>query len=213
MEPSSETEQQQAGVRSRSVWTVLFVLSVLALIAVVSFGSGIVAERYLIRGPWPGDGLGGSLETDGGPETDAAFPRQAEVRKILEDEYFFLPASPEARATFEANLEQGAITGMAIAAATPVASLDDYRRELDYGAARGMTEGLTDDYTVFLEPLRGAPLREELAGEYEGIGIWVEHPAGQLTVVAPIAGSPAARADLRAGDVIVAADGRDLSGL
>jgi carboxyl-terminal processing protease len=214
MEPSHEAEQQQGGIPSRSVWTVLFVLSVLALIVVVSFGSGIVAERYLIRGPWPGtDRFGASVETDGDPETDAAFPRQAEVRAILEDEYFFLPASPEARATFIADLEQGAIEGMAIAAATPVASLEDYRRELDYGAARGMTEALADDYTVFLEPLRGAPLREELAGEYEGIGIWVEHPEGQFTIVAPIAGSPAARADLRAGDVIVAADGRNLGEL
>jgi carboxyl-terminal processing protease len=214
MEPSHEAEQQQAGVRSRSAWTVLLVLSVLALIAVVSFGAGIVAERYVIRGPWPGaDGFGSGLETDGDPESDAAFPRQAEVREILENEYFFLPASPEAQATFVANLEQGAIKGMAIAAATPVTSLEDYRRELDYGAARGMTEALADNYTVFLEPLRGAPLREELAGEYQGIGIWVEHPEGQFTIVAPIAGSPAARADLRAGDVIVAADGQDLGEL
>ena len=214
MESSHETEQLQEGDRPRSVWTVLFVVSILALIAVVSFGSGIVAERYLIRGPWPGTaGIGASVATNGDPETDAAFPRQAEIRDILEDEYFFLPASPEARATFIADLEHGAIEGMAIAAATPVASLDDYRRELDFGAARGMTEALSDDYTVFLEPLRGAPLREELAGEYEGIGIWVEHPEGQFTIVAPIAGSPAARADLRAGDVIVAADGRDLGEL
>jgi carboxyl-terminal processing protease len=214
MEPSHEVEQQQAGVRSRSAWSVLLVLSVLALIAVVSFGAGIIAERYLIRGPWLGaDGFGGGLETDGDPESDAAFPRQAEVREILEDEYFFLPASPEAQATFIANLEQGAIKGMAIAAATPVTSLEDYRRELDYGAARGMTEALADNYTVFLEPLRGAPLREELAGEYQGIGIWVEHPEGQFTIVGPIAGSPAARADLRAGDVIVAADGQDLGEL
>src|SRR5918994_2789789 len=132
MEPSHEVEQQQAGVRSRSAWTVLLVLSVLALIAVVSFGAGIVAERYVIRGPWPGaDGFGGRLDTDGDPESDAAFPRQAEVREILENEYFFLPASPEAQATFVANLEQGAIKGMAIAAATPVTSLEDYRRELD----------------------------------------------------------------------------------
>src|SRR5215204_4634883 len=214
MESSHETEQLQEGDRPRSVWTVLFVVSVLALIAVVSFGSGIVAERYLIRGPWPGTaGFGASVATNGDPETDAAFPRQAEIRDILEDEYFFLPASPEARATFIADLEHGAIEGMAIAAATPVASLDDYRRELDFGAARGMTEALSDDYTVFLEPLHGAPLREELAGEYEGIGIWVEHPEGQFTIVAPIAGSPAARADLRADDVIVAADGQDLGGL
>jgi len=179
----------------------------------VSFGSGIVAERYLFGGTWlRSDRLSGGLDTDGNPETDVAFPRLAEVRKILEDEYFFLPASPEARATFWAELEHGAVEGMEVAAATPVASLDGFRRELDYGGARGMTEALTDDYTVFLEPLRGAPLREELAGEYEGIGIWVEHIEGQLTIVAPIAGSPAARADLRAGDVIVAADGQDLSG-
>ena len=213
MEPSHEPEQQRGVDRSRSAWTVLFVLSVVALIAVVSFGSGIVAERYLFGGIWlRSDRLSGGLDTDGNPETDAAFPRLAEVRRILEDEYFFLPASPEARATFWADLEHGAIEGMEVAAATPVASLDGFRRELDYGGARGMTEALTDDYTVFLEPLRGAPLREELAGEYEGIGIWVEHVEGQLTIVAPIAGSPAARADLRAGDVIVAADGQDLSG-
>ena len=192
----------------------MFVLSAVALIAVLSFGSGIVAERYVFSGTWLGtERLRGGLETDGNPEVDAAFPRQAEVREILEDEYFFLPASPEARATFWADVEKGAIDGMAIAAATPVASLDDYRRELDYGAARGMTESLADDYTVFLEPLRGAPLREELAGEYQGIGIWVEHPEGQFTIVAPIPGSPAARADLRAGDVIVAADGQELGAL
>jgi PDZ domain/Peptidase family S41 len=214
MEPSHEPEQQRGSDRSRSTWTVLFVLSVAALIAVVSFGSGIVAERYLFGGTWLGsDRLSGGLGTGGNPQTDAAFPRQAEVRRILEDEYFFFPGSPEARATFWAEIEHGAIEGMAVAAATPVGSLDDYRRELDYGGARGMTEALADDYTVFLEPLRGAPLREELAGEYEGIGIWVEHLEGQLTIVAPIAGSPAAQADLRAGDAIVAADGQDLSGL
>jgi carboxyl-terminal processing protease len=214
MEPSHEPEQQPGVDRSRSAWTVLFVLTVVALIAVVSFGSGIVAERYLFSGIWLGSDRGsGGFGTGGDPETDAAFPRQADVRKILENEYFFLPASPEARATFWAELEHGAVEGMAIAAATPVTSLDDYRRELDYGGARGMTEALTDDYTVFLEPLRGAPLREELAGEYEGIGIWVEHLEGQLRIVAPIAGSPAAQADLRAGDTIIAADGQDLSGL
>ena len=54
MEPSHEPEQQRGIDRSRSVWTVLFVLSVVALIAVVSFGSGIVAERYLFGGTWLG---------------------------------------------------------------------------------------------------------------------------------------------------------------
>ena len=122
MKPSREPEQQRGPDGSRPIWTVVFVLSAVALIAVLSFGSGIVAERYVFSGTWLGtERLRGGLETDGNPELDAAFPRQAEVREILEDEYFFLPASPEARATFWAELEQGAIDGMAIAAATPFA--------------------------------------------------------------------------------------------
>ena len=199
---------------SRSVWPLLLVGSVAALVAVVSFGAGIVAERHLFGGRWLDSGrLIGGLSGDGGVGSDLAFPRQAEIRNLIEDEYFFLPASPEAQATFWAELEQGAMEGMAAVAATPVASLDEYRRELDYGAAQGMTDVLADDYTVFLEPLLGEPLREELAGEYEGIGVWIEQPVGEFTITAPIPGSPAAAADLRPGDVILAADGTPLTDL
>jgi carboxyl-terminal processing protease len=214
MEPLFEAETPQGGSGRRALWPALFVILIVALIAVVSFGAGIVAERFLLGGAWLESGrLAGGLGNDGEPVSDAAFPRQAEVRDLIEDEYFYLPASPEAQATFWAELEQGAIAGMAEAAATPVASLDELQRELDYGAARGMTEVLDDDYTVFLEPLLGAPLREELAGEYEGIGVWVEHPEGEFTIVSPIAGSPAERAGLLPGDVIIAADGQPLAGL
>ena len=213
MLPMHESEPPP-GTARRSVWPILLAISAAALIAVVSFGAGIVAERLLLGGLWLETGrLVGGLDTDGSAEMDAAFPKQAEVRELIEDEYFFLPASPEARATFWAELEQGAMAGMAAAAATPVASMDDYRREIDYGAARGMTEALDDDYTVFLEPLVGEPLREELAGEYEGIGVWIERPEGAYTIVSPIAGSPAERAGLQPGDVIVAAEGQELQGL
>jgi carboxyl-terminal processing protease len=199
---------------TRSVWPLLLVGSVAALIAVVSFGAGIVAERHLFGGEWLQSGrLIGGLSGDGNPASDLAFPRQAEIRSLIEDEYFFLPASPEARATFWAELEQGAMDGMAAVAATPVSSLNEYQRELDYGAAQGMTDVLADDYTVFLEPLLGEPLREELAGEYEGIGVWIEQPDGEFTITAPIPGSPADAADLRPGDVILAADGTALTNL
>jgi carboxyl-terminal processing protease len=204
----------QDATRPRSIWPLLFIVSVVTLVAVVSFGAGIVAERHVFGGPWwSGGRTAGNFRNDAGSGADVAFPRQAAVRDLIEDEYFFLPASPEAEATFWAELDQGAMAGIAAVAATPGASLDEYQRQLDFGAARGMTEALDDDYTVFLEPLIGAPLREELAGEFEGIGIWVVHPEGRLTITAPIPGSPAERAGLRPGDVILEADGVSLIGL
>ncbi len=213
MEPLHQTDGEARGLR-RSFWPVLFVVSVAALICIVSFGAGIVAERSLFSGRSRGsDSLFGDANVGGSTASNTAFPRQAELRTLIEDEYFFLPASPEARATFWADLEEGAVAGMAAVAATPVATMDGYRRGLDYAAARGITEALGDDYTIFLEPLVGQPLREELAGQYEGIGIWVEQPEGEMTIIAPIVGSPAARADLRPGDVILAADGHTLTGL
>ncbi|MFN8665294.1 MAG: S41 family peptidase, partial [Thermomicrobiales bacterium] len=200
-------ESQPASPQRTWVWPALLVGSILALIAVLSFAGGIIAEREFfsaaLRGP----------DASTSASTEAAFPRQAEVRSLLESEYFFVPASPEAQATFWAQADQAAMQGMAIAAATPAASLAEYQQELDYGAAQGMMASMPDDYTVFLEPLEGAPLREELAGEYEGIGVWVEHPEGRFTIVSPISGSPADRAGLLPGDVIVAADGTKLEGL
>lgn len=199
--------------RQQWIWPALFMASVVALIAIVSFGAGIVAERHVFGGAFSDGRLLGRLGSDSNSEVDEAFPRQAEVRDLIEDEYFFLPASPEAQDAFWSGLERGAMEGIASVAGTPAASLDEFQRNLDYAAARGMTEALPDDYTVFLEPLIGAPLREELAGEYEGIGVWVEHPEGRFTIVAPIAGSPADRAGLLPGDVILAADGQSLQGL
>ncbi len=79
---------------------------------------------------------------------------------MIEGEYFYLPASPEAQQAFINELDQGAMKAMAVAASTPAANLDDYRRQLDFAAARGMTEVLSDDYTVFLEPVQDAPLKE-----------------------------------------------------
>jgi len=47
----------------------------------------------------------------------------------------------------------------------------------------------------------------------EGIGVLVEEVEGRITVVSPFEGSPAGRAGLQAGDVLLAADGVELTGL
>jgi carboxyl-terminal processing protease len=88
-----------------------------------------------------------------------------------------------------------------------------FRRQLEYDAIRGMTEGLEDDYTTFLVPVEQKPIAEQLEGEYEGIGVWVQYPEGRFTVVSAMPGSPAEDAGLRAGDVILEADGQPLTNL
>lgn len=212
--PAAGPEAAPEGAAGR-LWRWLFFGSVVLLIAVVSFGFGMVAERVVFAG----GGLLerareiGGLTTDLGPDMSEFFPRYAETKELIEEEYLFRPTDATAVATFAAELEQGALAGIAAAQATPVASLEELQRELDYAAARGMTAALEDDYTVFLEPVEQAPLSEQLEGEYEGIGVWVEHPDGRFTIVAPIPGSPAAAAGLRTGDVILAAAGTALTGM
>ncbi|TCJ15656.1 S41 family peptidase [Rubrobacter taiwanensis] len=84
-------------------------------------------------------------------------------------------------------------------------------REQTYGAIRGMLESLGDEgHTRFLTPEEARANRDELAGEYVGVGIQVEDRDGRVVVSAPIDGSPADEAGIRPGDVIVAVDGRSV---
>lgn len=208
-------EPTEPPTTSNRGWTILFLGSVLLLIMVVSFGVGLIAERTVFsRGGWfdrGADAPGQSSDVD--VASDRAFPQLAEVKNLLETEYFYRPTSPSAAATFAAELDRDALAGMTVAAATPAASIADYQRNLEYAGIHGMTSGLEDGYTVFLEPAVQAPLADDLRGEYEGIGVVVNQPDGRLTIVSVFPGSPAATAGLLPLDVILEADGTALNGL
>jgi len=81
--------------------------------------------------------------------------------------------------------------------------VDDH--ELMQHAIRGMLSGL-DSHSAFLDEEELDDLRIATEGSYTGIGIEVSYEAGAIVVVSPIEGSPADRAGLRTGDVIVAID-------
>lgn len=74
-------------------------------------------------------------------------------------------------------------------------------------AVRGMLREVGDPYTVFLSADRMRRLNDRMRGNYDGIGATVDVRDGWVTVVAPIPGSPAARAGLQPGDRIVELDG------
>ncbi len=86
-----------------------------------------------------------------------------------------------------------------------------YRQPLDtsemtYGAIGGMVDSLGDEHTAFVSPERAAYLQQQLSGSFEGIGATVEMVNGRLTIIAPIKGTPAEKAGLQAGDVILQVD-------
>jgi carboxyl-terminal processing protease len=87
-------------------------------------------------------------------------------------------------------------------------------RELYENAMEGMTERL-DPYSSYISPSDYRYLKEELDQEFGGIGILVEYDreTGRLTVMSPLVDTPAARAGVKAGDIILAIDGQDTAGM
>lgn len=75
--------------------------------------------------------------------------------------------------------------------------------EMVWGAIKGMTAALGDPYTVFLPPEQNKATREELSGAFEGVGIQLGFIDGHLAVVAPLAGMPAEKVGVKAGDYIL----------
>ncbi len=81
------------------------------------------------------------------------------------------------------------------------------------GALRGYVASLGDPYTVYLNASEAEELSNDLAGQLSGIGVEVGLKNDRLTVIAPIDETPAAKAGIRAGDVIATIDGQSTSEL
>ena len=75
-----------------------------------------------------------------------------------------------------------------------------------YGAISGGYASVDDPYTLFLPPELSREFRDELSGELEGIGIKIGEYNGLPAVIAPLDGSPAAKAGLRPKDQILKVD-------
>ncbi|NJM97464.1 MAG: PDZ domain-containing protein [Phormidesmis sp. RL_2_1] len=81
-------------------------------------------------------------------------------------------------------------------------------RDAAYSELRRMLGRLEDPYTRFLNPAQYAALTEQTAGEVSGVGIHLQRDAQDLVVSSVLDNSPAQRAGIEAGDVILIIDGR-----
>lgn len=86
--------------------------------------------------------------------------------------------------------------------------------KLTEGAIRGMVETLQDRHSAYVEPSTLKLEQANFQGKFEGIGAHVEQARDgkHIIIVAPIPGSPADKAGLKAGDIILKVDGKDAEG-
>ncbi|HBT81224.1 hypothetical protein A2757_01995 [Candidatus Giovannonibacteria bacterium RIFCSPHIGHO2_01_FULL_48_47] len=77
------------------------------------------------------------------------------------------------------------------------------RQEMVWGAIQGLLKSLDDPYTVFFPPEEKKLFESEVRGNFEGVGMEIAVKKGILTVVAPLKGTPAFRAGIKAGDKIL----------
>ena len=171
---------------SKSIRYIL--IGIVAGVLLIATFSGGFAAGYLVNDNIPTDfSLIPSAPTPA-PETSAATPDELES--------LFAPFWEAWQIVHDDYVDQ------------PVNDL-----QLMQGAISGMLDSLGDQHTSYMTPEMFTQANMDLEGEYDGIGAWVDSTGDYLAIVSPMPGSPAEEAGLKPGDLIIAIDGEDMTGI
>ncbi len=80
-----------------------------------------------------------------------------------------------------------------------------------YGAIKGLMGSLNDPYSVYFPPQDSKDFQDTINGSFEGIGMEIGFKNKIITVIAPLKNTPAERAGIKAGDVLLKIDGTSTS--
>lgn len=86
-------------------------------------------------------------------------------------------------------------------------------QKMMWGAIHGMMDSLGDPYSAYMDPDEYLEQNTPLIGEYTGIGAWVDTSGELLTIISPMPDSPAEKAGLLPGDMVIEIDGEDMTSL
>lgn len=82
-----------------------------------------------------------------------------------------------------------------------------------YGAITGALQSLNDPFTSFFPPKQNTDFKTQMAGEFSGIGAELGMNAdNRISVMAPLDASPAQKAGIKSGDLILSVDGENTNG-
>ncbi|KKT92644.1 MAG: Carboxyl-terminal protease [Parcubacteria group bacterium GW2011_GWA2_45_14] len=90
-----------------------------------------------------------------------------------------------------------------------IGDVDD--KKLYYGAVAGMVRSAGDPYTVFAPPADTKQFEETIEGSFGGVGVEIGVKNGAVVVISPLDGSPAKKAGILEGDLILSVDKKPLS--
>ncbi len=120
-------------------------------------------------------------------------------------------SSPTANITLERRAAIGEAWDIIFANYVDQTKLDS--ANMTRAAIEGMLQELNDPYSSYLDEEDYILGQSLLEGSYKGIGAYVTVTDNQIAIIAPIAGSPADKAGIKAGDIILEIDGQSTAGM
>jgi carboxyl-terminal processing protease len=86
-------------------------------------------------------------------------------------------------------------------------------RELDVASLKGIVQALEDPFSHYLTPSEAKQFQESVEGKFDGVGMTVEEDRRGLRVLNVFEGSPARRAGIKPGDLVISVNGRSIAGV
>ena len=85
--------------------------------------------------------------------------------------------------------------------------------DLENGMIKGYVEAYKDPYTVYFEPTESKNFTDTVKGSFGGVGMQIAIKDGRIVVIAPLKDTPAMKAGIKAGDIIMSINSLSTEGM